>query len=162
MVKLRRVRRPESVVRSHKTPVILHVLLVLFVLSVSFSPTPTLAHLSAYKIGIDPGHGGTDPGAVGAYGLEEAAINLTYSLRMQEYLEADGATVCMTRTTNITMSLAERSSYFNAQDVDYAACNHGGSFSSPDSERAAELAGELSHLMELFGPGAEKEASNGR
>lgn len=130
MVKLRNVGRQASGVRCHKAQAIMNVLFalsalsVLSVLSVPFCPTPASAHLSAYKIGIDPGHGGTDPGAVGAYGLEEKTINLTYSLRMQEYLVADGATVCMTRTTDVTMSLAERSSYFNAQDVDYAACNH--------------------------------------
>ncbi len=41
--------------------------------------------------------------------------------------------------------------------AEYAACNHGGSFVSSDSERAAELSEELKNLMALFTskPGGE-------
>ena len=48
-------------------------------------------------IAIDPGHGGSDPGAV-ANGLREKDLTLAVSLALKEELESyDGVTVVMTR-----------------------------------------------------------------
>ena len=63
--------------------------------------------LAGQKICIDPGHGGSDPGAVG-YGLEEEDVNLDVALRLKDLLIADGATVVMTRTTDTDVSLQAR------------------------------------------------------
>ncbi|MBI3268633.1 MAG: N-acetylmuramoyl-L-alanine amidase [Planctomycetes bacterium] len=76
---------------------------------------------AAWKICIDPGHGGSDPGA-GANGLHEAALNLDASLRLKDLLNADTAdagggsawTVLLTRTTNVFVSLSSRVSYANS------------------------------------------------
>lgn len=51
------------------------------------------------KICIDPGHGGTDPGAVGN-GLREKDITLAISLAVVRLLRAAGQTVIMTRETD--------------------------------------------------------------
>ena len=51
-------------------------------------------------ITLDPGHGGSDPGAIGASGLKEKQITLEISLRLKELLEKEGAKVYMTRTTD--------------------------------------------------------------
>ena len=51
-------------------------------------------------ITLDPGHGGSDPGAIGASGLKEKQITLEISLRVKELLEKEGAKVYMTRTTD--------------------------------------------------------------
>ncbi|MCL7456067.1 N-acetylmuramoyl-L-alanine amidase [Micromonospora echinofusca] len=66
------------------------------------------------KVYIDPGHGGTDPGAVGN-GLQEKALTLDISLQLRNILLANWAVdVRMSRTTDITRSLAYRTDDANA------------------------------------------------
>lgn len=50
---------------------------------------------------LDAGHGGSDPGAVGAGGTKEKHITLAITKRVQELLEKEGAKVYMTRTTDV-------------------------------------------------------------
>ncbi len=88
-----------------------------------FSTTPS-GEMSGIDIGIDPGHGGTDPGAVGPTGLNEKDINLTGSLMLRDAMQAKGATVYMTRTNDATMSLSARYNYFNSIPVDRAESYH--------------------------------------
>lgn len=66
--------------------------------------------LSGISIMLDPGHGGTDTGALGPLGLEnsEKTINLNTALKLQTELERLGATVLMTRTTDVDLSLQAR------------------------------------------------------
>ena len=52
---------------------------------------------------LDPGHGGSNPGAV-ANGVKEADINLAVSLNLREKLVEAGANVIMTRETNRTVA----------------------------------------------------------
>ena len=78
-------------------------LVVLFVLVT----TVAFAHVAGQKICVDPGHGGSDPGAVGQ-GLYEDNINLNIGLKIQTKLQTDGATVVMTRSTDVYKSLASR------------------------------------------------------
>lgn len=51
------------------------------------------------RIAIDPGHGGSDPGAVGN-GLQEKDITLAISLEVARLLRAAGQTVTLTRETD--------------------------------------------------------------
>lgn len=46
---------------------------------------------------IDPGHGGSDPGAVSAKGTKESLLNLQVALYLKEYLCEKGFEVVMTR-----------------------------------------------------------------
>ncbi|WP_352405139.1 N-acetylmuramoyl-L-alanine amidase CwlD [Sporanaerobacter acetigenes] len=48
-------------------------------------------------IGIDPGHGGTDPGAVGRNGTSENEINLSIALKLKRFIEQSGGIVVITR-----------------------------------------------------------------
>ena len=48
-------------------------------------------------IGIDPGHGGIDSGAVGKGGTNEAEINLSIALKLKKIIEENGGIVVMTR-----------------------------------------------------------------
>lgn len=75
------------------------------------------------KIGIDPGHGGRDPGAV-ANGLQEKDITLAVALRLAEFLENCGQEVVLTRREDQTVSLRERSTLFNRERVDVALSLH--------------------------------------
>lgn len=60
----------------------------------NFSFTPGLKDK---VIAIDPGHGGSDPGAIGLSGMTEKAVNLAVSLRVKALLDKAGAKVVMTR-----------------------------------------------------------------
>jgi N-acetylmuramoyl-L-alanine amidase len=66
------------------------------------------------QVVLDPGHGGTDSGAVNTrYGLTEKEQNLDVAKRLEALLEGDGYTVCMTRTTN-SETLSNNDRYTNA------------------------------------------------
>ncbi|MDP4095071.1 MAG: family 10 glycosylhydrolase, partial [Bacillota bacterium] len=66
--------------------------------------------LSGYTIMLDPGHGGTESGAIGPLGMKyaEKDINLNTALKVQTELRKLGANVLMTRTTDKTVSLEDR------------------------------------------------------
>ncbi|NLX24200.1 MAG: hypothetical protein GXY55_21335 [Phycisphaerae bacterium] len=83
------------------------------------------------KLCIDPGHGGSDPGAVGN-GLQEKDVNLSISLKARDLFNADsssGWATIMTRDTDVYLTLAARTSYANSQGVDRFICVHSNSFS---------------------------------
>ena len=60
--------------------------------------------LKGRVITIDAGHGGNDSGAIGPTGVTEKSVTLNIALRLQKLLEAEGATVYMTRTTDTEVS----------------------------------------------------------
>jgi len=57
---------------------------------------------------VDAGHGGSDPGAIGAGGLREKDVTLGVALDLEERLLARGFQVVMTRRRDQTLSLEER------------------------------------------------------
>ncbi len=63
-----------------------------------------------YDVVIDPGHGGSDPGAVGC-GIQEAAAALTVAYATYGHLQRAGLKVEMTRYDNTTVSLQGRVAY---------------------------------------------------
>lgn len=67
---------------------------------------------------IDPGHGGSDPGAIGVNGTKEKDVNLAISLLVAENLRAAGLRVMLTRTTDTYLSLQERTSMANTARAD--------------------------------------------
>lgn len=74
-----------------------------------------------YKIVIDPGHGGVDPGAV-ANGLQEKDLNLKSSLYMYDRFKELGFPVFITRDSDETLSKKERvnrvlGAFGNSSDV---------------------------------------------
>lgn len=71
------------------------------------------------KIYLDAGHGGSDPGAQGN-GLQEKNITLAIAKKVQGYLgEYSNVSVKMSRTTDKTVSLTERTNEANAWNADY-------------------------------------------
>lgn len=56
-----------------------------------------VAGLKGRTIVIDPGHGGSDTGAIGVGGLREKDITLEVSRKVRDILENSGVTVVMTR-----------------------------------------------------------------
>jgi len=71
------------------------------------------------RIVVDPGHGGHDPGAVGATGLQEKDVVLAIGLRLREMLiEELGVDVVMTRSNDIFIPLEERTAIANKVNAD--------------------------------------------
>ena len=61
-----------------------------------------------YKVVIDPGHGGSDPGAVGINGLRETDIVLEVSKNVSEFLKKKGVKTILTREYERTLDLQPR------------------------------------------------------
>lgn len=76
------------------------------------------------KICIDPGHGGTDPGAVGPTGTREKDIALAVSKKVAEKLQNAGVATKLTRTTDIFVSLQQRCDISNSFNADYFVSIH--------------------------------------
>ncbi len=75
-------------------------------------PAPAAVGAAAERpvIVIDPGHGGTDPGAIGPMGAKEANANLAAGLALAAALEKTGRyTVVMTRRKDTRLAHEERS-----------------------------------------------------
>lgn len=67
---------------------------------------------------LDPGHGGKDPGAIGASGTHEKRIVLAAAHELKRRLEATGACrVAMTRTRDVFVPLAKRVEFARARDA---------------------------------------------
>jgi N-acetylmuramoyl-L-alanine amidase len=81
--------------------------------------------LSGYKICIDPGHGGADPGAENpAYGLQEKDINLDVAFGLKTILEADGAEVALTRIDDRYYENRDRYTFCNQWQADILVSVH--------------------------------------
>lgn len=78
-------------------------------------PSPIPQPGNTCVVGLDPGHGGTDAGAIRA-GVREADIVWDVSLRLRELLEAQGYQVALSRSQNVDPSFVDR----------VAAMRHGG------------------------------------
>lgn len=93
-------------------------------LSLFITPLMVASVAMGQKICVDPGHGGTDPGAVGG-SQNEKTNNLAVGLKFRDWLNSDTAdtggggswTVLMTRSSDITVSLTARTNYANANSA---------------------------------------------
>ncbi len=57
---------------------------------------------------LDPGHGGRDPGAIGVGGLEEKDVTLRLARELRKRLQRRGFRVVLTRDSDRTLDLEER------------------------------------------------------
>ncbi len=79
---------------------------------------------SKMYICIDPGHGGSDPGAVSKDGAQEKVVNLFVAQRIKTYLERAGVKVLMARTDDSDVGLAARAAKANQAKCDYFVSIH--------------------------------------
>jgi N-acetylmuramoyl-L-alanine amidase len=77
-------------------------------------------------IAVDPGH--PPAGATGPTGLREAEANLAVAQRLRRLLEAAGARVVMTRTTDSPLGLYERSNLAEAAGAEVLVSIHNNAF----------------------------------
>jgi N-acetylmuramoyl-L-alanine amidase len=120
--------------------------------------------ISGATVVLDPGHGGAEPGAVGANGLTEKELNLLVAERTKAVLEAQGATVVLTRTSDYRITLGARADIVKALAPPvFISIHHNGGgdgpsdrpgtetyyqIASPESRRLAGLVYE--ELLALF------------
>ena len=121
-----------------------------------------------YKVVIDPGHGGPDPGAVGINGLRETDVVLDICLQMARLLQARGVQVLMTRTSEVDVDLPPRVSLANSSGADLFVSVHANALSMarPDvngietfyfegaGASARRLAAALQQQMLAISPGS--------
>lgn len=83
------------------------------------------ADLSGVSILIDVGHGGKDPGALGADSNHTEAIqNLILAQKLKAELQSIGATVTLTRDSNVTSSSDDKIKMLKALKPDYCIAIH--------------------------------------
>ena len=101
----------------------------------------TTGGISGKTIVLDPGHGGSDPGAIGPTGLQEKQVTLPIAEYLKSILEAKGAKVILTRTTDVDVygphasgvdELQARVNVANANRADAFISIHINSFSNPN------------------------------
>lgn len=111
------------------------------------------ADLTGVRILIDVGHGGKDCGATkfDTANHSEAIQNLFLAEKIKAQLESIGATVYMTRTSNVTSSTDDKLTYLKSLKPDFCIAIHHDSsssdvahgfgvyYSQPISKKAAEL-----------------------
>jgi len=86
------------------------------------------------KIVIDPGHGGTEDGAIGHGGLKEKDLTLEISRRLGDMLSHRlGAEVIYTRTADVAVPLEARAAIANQAGADLFISVHANSSDDPGS-----------------------------
>ncbi|OPX88131.1 MAG: N-acetylmuramoyl-L-alanine amidase AmiA precursor [Pelotomaculum sp. PtaB.Bin104] len=86
------------------------------------------------RICIDPGYGGSDPGAIGPSGLQEKVVTLAVVKKLAYILKAAGAQVKLTREDDSYVSLAERVAISNDFGADVFISIHANAATSPQAK----------------------------
>jgi N-acetylmuramoyl-L-alanine amidase len=91
--------------------------------------------LGARRIVIDAGHGGHDPGTIGAGGVQEKDVVLDVALRVERMVRKElGAEVVMTRSTDVFIPLEERTAIANSKGADLFLSIHANSSRNPQAK----------------------------
>ena len=115
-------------------------LLLLFLVLQPFSNSNADGALTGIKICLDPGHGGTDPGAVNsAFKLNESDINLDVSYGLKHLFEGAGAEAVLTRTGDEYLTNRDRYTYCNEQQATILISVHTNSVIYPDWDGSMAL-----------------------
>jgi len=90
------------------TPLRISVLVIFLCLTCAFSCNPGLGQTRGLRVLVDPGHGGSDPGAVSPEGITEKSVNLGVARYLAALLKGWGAETEMTRQGDTYVKLSER------------------------------------------------------
>lgn len=102
-------------------------------LIINIKHCPSL-NLKGLTIGLDAGHGGKYPGAIGNSGLKESFVNLDIVQRIKQILEKKGAKVVLSRNDDIDISMADRKKIFLDGNIDLMMSVHNNAGGSPINE----------------------------
>ncbi|MDU2064194.1 MAG: N-acetylmuramoyl-L-alanine amidase [Sporomusaceae bacterium] len=104
------------------------------------------AGLAQKTIVLDPGHGGSDPGAIGPGKNQEKTVTLAVAAKVKAMLERAGAKVILTRDTDVDVygpnasgveELGARADVANSRKADIFLSIHANSFTNPAVNGAA-------------------------
>ncbi|MCP9367992.1 N-acetylmuramoyl-L-alanine amidase [Lentilactobacillus kefiri] len=98
------------------------------------SNVQNVTRLSEATIVLDPGHGGSDTGALSMSGQPEKKFTLQVAKRVERKLQARGARVVMTRSSDKTVPLAARPEVANSASANIFVSFH---FDSSDENNVA-------------------------
>lgn len=101
------------------------------IINVKHRPSLRLKDLT---IGLDAGHGGKYPGAIGHSGLKESFVNLDIVQRIKKLLEKKGAKVILSRNSDVDISMTDRKKIFIDNNVDLMMSVHNNAGGSPLKE----------------------------
>ncbi len=131
-------------------------------------------YLARFRILIDPGHGGSDPGCSYGDGRLEKDLNLDVARRLARLLQAAGAAVALSRTSDVELSPLQRCARARQFQAHLAISLHHNAFWDPSLQGAegyfyrhdpgrrlaASLAGALARVMGIPNRGV-REANVG-
>ena len=106
---------------------------------------------------IDPGHGGYDPGTQSSAGAQEKDLALQIATRLKSALEARGIRAELTRSTDVFISLAERTRIANSAGADLFVSIHLNSSPNDRHHRNRSLLPEQHHRPRDDSAGADGE-----
>ncbi len=94
-------------------------------------------NLGDYKVVIDPGHGGSDPGAIGynedgTIALQEKDVTLPIANMVYKILRENGVKAYYTRNTDVYVTLSDRVEFANNIDASLFVSIHCNAFTSDD------------------------------
>ncbi|MGD9567327.1 MAG: N-acetylmuramoyl-L-alanine amidase [Sedimentibacter sp.] len=88
--------------------------------------------LTGKTILLDPGHGGKDPGSISYSGKFEKYVNLEVAFKLKDILESMGASVYLTRTSDIYITNKERGRMADKLNTDILLSIHHNSLNNSD------------------------------
>lgn len=94
------------------------------------NPAPGVRWLSGKVVVVDPGHGGTDPGAIGPNGWRECDVVMDMANLLVPALRELGWVTFLTRAQDVFVPLDERCRIANDWDADLFVSIHANSFRS--------------------------------
>ncbi len=103
--------------------------------------------LAGRVITIDPGHGGSQSGGAGSFGIPEKGLVLKIATRVAELLRAQGAQINMTRTGDTTLGLYERDLSAEATGSDLLVSIHANAL--PDGRDPRGVRGPEVHFSHM-------------
>lgn len=101
--------------------------------------------LKGIKITLDPGHGGSEYGAIGCLGDKEKDINLEISQKTKDILEKSGATVYLTRNGDESLGLYDRVKFSQDKNTDIFISIHSNAL--PDSSANSNRRGTSTYYF---------------
>jgi N-acetylmuramoyl-L-alanine amidase len=97
------------------------------------APAATPGARRRFKIVLDPGHGGKDPGAIGVGGVAEKDVVLAIARRLQSRLAMEpDLDIVMTRDSDVFLALEERTARANTEQADLFVSIHANASPNPE------------------------------